>query len=127
MFGWLFGARRRQIFKFYDGIRSRTADPLHVWAMLQSDPKLEMERHVKELKSPLDQVSATALLVIEAAVRRAFEVPQFVDGGLTAQECVELLLAYDLWLADQKKTSNPSRISPQPMDSCPLGSGSITG
>jgi hypothetical protein len=104
--------RRRKIFHFHDGIRARRADPIRVWSLLQTDPKLELPRHVKELSSELNPICAAASLIVSAAVRRAFSLPEFDAGGLTDQECHELFLAYEEWLLDQKKTSEKSPISP---------------
>lgn len=107
MFGILrwWRERGRQIFHFHDGRRKRSADPIKVWTALQLDPQFEMDRHVRELHSHDDKTAAEASQTTSAAIRRAFMVDEFDNGGLTDQECIGVFNAYVSWLESQKKST----------------------
>ena len=110
--------RKRKIFRFFDGTQMRAVDPLRAWMLLLTDPHLEMPRHISELESHDDRISAEAGLIVAAAARRAFGLSEFSAGGSTDQECIDAFQVYLEWLGAQKKTSNSSLTSQQPTGSC---------
>lgn len=102
-------ARRiREIFAFWDGCRERKADPLAIWRALNDHPQFVVDQHLPAV----ERGDLAAIGITVNAVRGAFGVATLEGGGLTDQECLELLAGFLLWVADQKKSTNFPPILP---------------
>lgn len=135
MLSWLFGSSRsdraRNIFHFWDGQQERRADPMRVWSRFLVHPTFENEVHPARAQLP-GKDGAEALLVVVDAVRDAFKIPAFEDGGLTDQECYDLFNRFGVWLAALKKNGSPSPTLPpstvrRPCPNCPPQQTSTNG
>jgi len=97
--------REREIFRFWDGGRTRTADPLAIWIALHDDPEFNYDT----TPAFVDAGDIAAIKTTVGAVRRIFGLKSFEAGGLTSQECLELLAVYFLYEESLKKsTSEPA-------------------
>jgi hypothetical protein len=98
--------RRRLIFRYHDGVRTRRADPIELAAGLHA--------HDAYLHSHLSEAVDGDRDAIDIVARTACDVfgvhPLAVDGksGMTVAERVELMLAFDLYLIELKKNIDPS-------------------
>ena len=109
IFSW-FRKPKRAIFKYHNGQKWTWADPLEVARSLDSHAEFRPHVHVAMMTVPADdpaapspQEVAEAQRVTVAAVREAFQIPAFVDGGLPEKECLELLNRFAEYLAGLKK------------------------
>ncbi len=109
---WLW-PHRTGIFAFFDGTRSRRADPMAVSRALFSHPTFSWEDHPKLIDVDDPAVSMDALRITAEAVRDAFTLPSVEDGGLTEIECVDLLASFVAYLASLKKSTETPRNSPE--------------
>lgn len=122
----------RGIFRFHDGQRWRRVDPIRVSICLDAidgfhpidTPQLLQVEEGAELLKTAEKVAE--------AVRVAFKVPQFDDGGLTTLECVNLLADFFDFTEGVKKNSNPTPTLLRPTASASSGesvssSGSASG
>lgn len=110
---WLIGANsdqekpERQIFHFWNGFADCSADPILIYRYLESDPDFDRETH-------LDQAGKGDMAAWEIsvkAVRRAFAVEPYDEGGLTELECLDLLGDFYTYLESlQKKTPNSASL-----------------
>jgi hypothetical protein len=105
--------RQRRIFRYFDGQRESSADPLAAWIALAEDAEFEIEKHT----AAIDAGDSEAYKVVSRAVRRVFNVKPFADGGLTDQECLDLLLAFLGYMGSLKKSTNDSLTSSLPTES----------
>jgi hypothetical protein len=76
-------ARRREIFRFWDGQKVRGADPIAAWRALIADPDFDIERDTAMLENFNDN---GAWLRCVNATRKALNVAEFDAGGLTENE-----------------------------------------
>ena len=107
----------RYIFRFHDGVRWRLADPIAVSIALDNVPNFhpcETPRLLATADDPRHMLQLTEQ--IADAVREAFGLPDFDNGGLTHLECLELLAAFDDFQNGLKKSINPSPILPPPTE-----------
>lgn len=100
----------RGLFRFNDGARIRSVDPIEVLIALEAHPEFRFDLH------PLRAANgeSEAFGVIADAVRSAFSVPAFTvpnTPGLTVRECYELYRAFVYYVHLQKKSTEPMPIS----------------
>lgn len=113
MFGFLkrwFWKRRRSIFAYWDGARTRRVDPMAVWQALTDHPRFDWETTPKLIDLPGDskadrKLSMESLALTAEAVRLAFDLPDVEEGGLTQWECVGLLTQFVGYLEGLKKST----------------------
>lgn len=110
-------SRRRAVFRFWDGTRTRAIDPMVAYRALRSHPKFDWAVTPKEIDIPNEKISLEALALTAEAVRIAFQLPECSAGGLTEWECVRLLIAFTRWNDAVKKKAAGSRIRPPLTDS----------
>jgi hypothetical protein len=112
------GKDDRRIFKFHDGQRKRSADPLAAWCCLHDDPAFVIDRDLRLV----DAGDSAALKITTAAVRRAFNLKPWseTDGGMTEAECLALLATFMEYMNTLKKNSVGMQTSPLPLESNPL-------
>lgn len=110
----------RGVFRFFDGRRWRTVDPLTAARAFLSHPKFDWDETPQLLAVPRATEQLTTVQVIDAAVREVFQIPAFAAGGLTELECVDLLSKFRLYLGDVKKNGSLFPISLASMESEPL-------
>jgi hypothetical protein len=118
-FQWLYNRRAeqsRQIFRYWDGKRTRRADPMAVIVSLREDPEYLSERH----DQLIDAGDKEAQLIAIRAVQRVFGIEPFEQGGLTYTECLSLLMSFYLYLDALKKNIDQLLTSQQPTASQPL-------
>jgi hypothetical protein len=93
--------RRRNIFRYNDGRRVRSADPIAV-AIALHEHKTFLPRHLGEATDG----DPEAMIIVARAACDVFGVtPLAANGktGLTAAECLELMQAFDAYLFALKK------------------------
>ena len=113
--------RSRAIFRYWDGSKDIAADPLAVWRALRADHEFDAERDIPAIQLDDD----TSIQVTINAVRRAFKLPAFEQGGLTEGECIALLYQFISYVGYVKKNTSPPPISP-PVTEHPSSEASIT-
>jgi hypothetical protein len=109
----------RGVFRFFDGRRWRTVDPLTTARAFLSHPKFDWDETPQLLVVPRATEQLTTVQVIDAAVREVFQIPPFAAGGLTELECVDLLSKFRQYLGNVKKNGSLFPISPVSMESEP--------
>jgi hypothetical protein len=107
----------RCIFRYFDGTRKRSIDPLDVQHTLTTRDNFDLDIDLKAAAGT-SKYAADALHRVIDAVRAAFHVPPYDAGppetGLTGAECMTLLVNFSLFIEDLKKklgispTSSPS-------------------
>lgn len=105
----LLWSRRRKIFRFWDGHRTRAVDPVSAAIALKEHPSF-LRRHLREaMEGDIEAqkiVAATACDVFDAK-------PLDAKGrGLSTAERIELVMGFDLYLSALKKNSRSSVIPP---------------
>jgi len=103
---------RRAIFEFRDGAgKLRRVDPLVAWRRMMSDPELNVDDHFDMLNHADPTLALKASPIVAGAARRIFGLTEFTDSdpaSVTDAEATAVLLSYLDWMADQKKSANPS-------------------
>lgn len=120
LFDWLrrwTESRRRAVFRFWDGKRTRHIDPMSVYRSLRSHPTFDWATTPKLIDIPDEKIRLEALALTADAVRIAFGLSSVEHGGLTEWECVYLLVAFTRWNEAVKKKAAGSRIKPPLTDS----------
>lgn len=101
-------ARYRGLFQFSDGVNLRAVDPISVIEAMEAHEQYRFDIHPQQVA----EGDKEAIGITVDAVRKAFAVPAFTKvgvPGLTNNECLQLLNAFSLWVAAQKKsTDQPS-------------------
>ena len=106
---WLWN-RRRSIFRFRDGAKIRSIDPIAVAIALHEHPKF-IFRHLQEAAAGEQE----AMQIVADTACDVFGVsPLAADGksGLTIPERLELMLAFDVYCLALKKNTAPSPTPP---------------
>jgi hypothetical protein len=131
----------RCIYRYHDGRRWVRADPIRIQRELLTDPDLSLETDLKLAMAETPETAAAVGRVVNA-VRRAFRVTSFADGGLLDTECIELLGHFAAFLQELKKkvgfwptsatptapaSSAGDSLTPSGPASCSTGSGSPAG
>jgi len=99
---------KRNIFRYFDGSWWRKCDPIQTWNLLKSDSEFSFDKHLGEIQTgDLVAVSITA-----RAIRRAFKIKECTQGGLTDDECLDLLSQFFVWSSEVKKKRSGFAILP---------------
>lgn len=115
MFGWLTDAIRRwrrnksrNVFRFFDGRRTRAVDPYAVWRHLDTHETFKWED--MDLADEGDKEAADRCI---NATYEAFSIPRFdgMSSTLTAGEALEVMSEYGKWMSDSKKKLGPGSTS----------------
>ncbi|MCC7424822.1 MAG: hypothetical protein IT428_31510 [Planctomycetaceae bacterium] len=104
--------RGRAIFRFWDGQRDRLADPMVIHRSLLEHGEFNWETTPALIDVDNDKISSDALRITADATRKAFGVPELIDGGLTETELLQLLVQFSLYLSSLKKSISPPQTSP---------------
>lgn len=107
MFG--FGKRKREIFKYHDGLRTRFADPIVIMRSMSMHPKLDLEEHLKQFASEQTELRNEAAVILTEATRDIFGITPFSDRllkGLTELETLDVLNSFIDYLDTLKKNGN---------------------
>jgi len=135
--------RRRLIFRYWDGLRGRWADPIALnreldkaggehWAAHLD--VLSISARIDELKLDGNMQRNQAKALDESTqdlvriVRTAFALPAFESSsglGLTEAECIDLLAGYLNWMAQAESDTRPSPSSSPPTGPSPANSTAI--
>lgn len=119
MFRWLMDRYRRWrrnrarfVFRFFDGTRTRSADPYMVYRFLDQHPTFKWE-HIEDVDHEDGSIAGEAADITIAAARQAFGIPEFdgVHDSLTAAEVLAVVREYGWWLDSAKKKLGPGSIS----------------
>lgn len=115
------GFNPRGLFRFYDGRRYRTVDPMviarNLWAANivseVSEGKFEAVpfdslQSLKKITSAVGTQIEKGYAEIAEAVREAFELRPFENGGLSEAECQKLLERFEDWMGNVKKNGSNS-------------------
>jgi hypothetical protein len=125
---WLFN-RQRYVYRFWDGSRTRVADPLACYRDLIAHEDFRVD-DLKLLSIPSFMPDKAKTLA--KAYRDVFKVKQVEDGGLTDVECVHNLQDFLGVAYIQKKsgethqtlpTSTDTEVSPDSADQTNTGDG----
>lgn len=138
---WTFKRRRkRELFKYWDGSKTRYADPIKIDHGFLSHPTYRNDVHPQTIQaatlSPEDKEIQT--LGVEAwgimvnAILEVFDVKEWKENqpGLTQNECMELFNQYGEYVATLKKniestpTLQPSTVVTSPASSDEITNGS---
>lgn len=116
MLNWLrrrIAARERRTFQFWDGHTLRAVDPLPVLRSLRSHPEFNWQQD-PELADNGDEAAFERCV---AAARDIFEIPTW-DGrvGLTEDQTWAVLVAFAVYLGEQKKSGSTPPSTPQPTE-----------
>jgi hypothetical protein len=103
--------RDRRIFRFWDGRKWTSIDPMIPFRILAQHKDFDWEETPKLIAMPDKKVWLEAYQLEVSAVREAFGVRPFNDDGLTEAECIDLLVAFSIWQVDVKKNSSMPPIS----------------
>jgi len=97
--------RRRNIFRFNDGRRVRSADPIAV-AIALHEHKHFLTRHLGDAVGGDHE----AMMIVARTACDVFGISLLADGkdGLTVTEALELMLAFDAYLWSLKKSTELS-------------------
>ena len=136
-----YSRRERVIYRYWDGTREVSADPIQLQRDLNAFPGLNLEADLavmnispeRQMENPKIGKDADASAVkIAAAVRHAFHVEPYQDlgngksKGLTETEVIELLANFGAFIGDLKKKLGIWPTSPKPTGSQPLAEESPT-
>lgn len=113
--------RQRGLFSFWDGSRTRYADPFKVWREIANHQDLNLESMADEIDRGAEPETSIAVTVI----CQAFAVERWSDEthrGLTDSELLNLLADFQAHLEALKKNGSPG-----PILSPATGSESSTG
>lgn len=100
---WRKAEPERAIFSFFDGKKTRKADPMVVYRALVDDPVFNIEVD-SSLVLEANDLEASARM--SAVIRKAFGIAAFDDGGLTEGECDSLFYAFMDWLTEKKNSGS---------------------
>lgn len=124
----IIGRDPRGIFHYWDGQRWRNGDPIVLTRSLMSHPVFDWDADPVKIADPDPAVSMPAIEMVSNTVREIFDIPHFVNGGLTETELCQLLWAFQTYLATLKKNGSGPQTSPPPTEPMPRfpGDGFIT-
>ncbi|HEY4262903.1 MAG TPA: hypothetical protein VGM98_22275 [Schlesneria sp.] len=115
----ILGRDPRGLFCFHDGRRWRHVDPLVVARGFWTHPSFDWDETPKLLQSGNSSIQLQAFQSIAVAVRDVFSVRELSEGGLSEQECLDLLSSFRQYLGDVKKNGSLFPISVEPTASPP--------
>lgn len=136
MFGCFKRRSRREIFRFFDGTRERSVDPIKILRAISSDPEFLPEKHFELAQEGDGEAQGITI----AAARRIFGLDEFTDTngkitGTTDGEALGILSDFAEYVSTLKKSTNGPRTLPSATESAPSaasttnapsGSGSIS-
>jgi hypothetical protein len=99
----------RGLFQYWDGIRTRYADPALVWRNLLNHPKMNLETMVPLAEQGHDPEAT----IVTEALCGIFGVQRWdedAQAGLTTWEILDLIPQFEEYLAALKKNTSPSRM-----------------
>lgn len=120
MLGWLTDAyrrwrrnRARNVFRFFDGRRTRAVDPYAVYRFLDCHDKFKWD-HLQEVDE--DDLAAADITI--AAAREAFGLPCYGEGKdeLTAAEVLDIVRDFGEFATNAKKKYDRGSTSSPRMD-----------
>lgn len=121
MFGWL-QRRKRQIFKYWDGTRTRHADPLILQTKLFAHEDYQPEKF--KLVDKPDEFGDRARAQAFKVLQDVFGFPPLADdgkSGLTMDEAFSLFESFCVYLDGLKKNIEVSQSTAGPMESTAEG------
>ncbi len=116
---WVYD-RQRYVYRFWDGSRTRVADPLASWRDLIAHEDYRMD-DLRLLSIP--SLMPDKAKTLAKAYRDVFKVKPVEDGGLTDVECVHNLQDFLGVAYIQKKSTDTIQTSPTSTDT-PLSQNS---
>jgi hypothetical protein len=105
-------ARSRGLFRFSDGVRVRSIDPIEALMGFEKQPQFLHDKHPRKAQDG----DLESLKIVAEAVRLAFGIPEFTEvgkPGLTVRECFELYCVFSRYLSSLKKSTNSTPTSQQ--------------
>ena len=107
-----FREHNRQLFRYWDGQKKRSIDPLLSWRSMWEDPECCHD-------GSLIEYDPTAQDRVLNMTRRMFGVAPWVEngGGLTINETLELLWSFMRYMDAIKKKQDPLPMQSAPTDS----------
>lgn len=140
LFRWIHARalrRRREIFRYFDGQAIRFADPLAIVRALDEHETYVEEKHFDECLRLAEKGASSgtkeerlryhrAAAVCTDAVRKAFGILPYDQGGLQIGECLDLLASFIDYLDGVKKNTSPSLTSSPSTDATSNGSSEPT-
>lgn len=126
------GRDPRGLFRFFDGRRWRTADPLAVARALFTHPGFDWDETPQLLLTGRSEIQLQACGIIGEAVRASFQILPLNQGGLSDRECLDILTAFRNYLGAVKKNGSLFPISQDctgspPVETCVTRPGSDCG
>src|SRR5574340_1809562 len=110
MFRWFHSWREKRrlgprgLFSFFDGTRTRWADPMRIWRGLLSHPK----RNLEAMAPAIDAGEEPETTIFAEAVCEVFGVQRWNgDSGLTDEEITQLVIGLQTFLQASKKNTRP--------------------
>lgn len=118
MFDWfkkkdeteLFTPKQRTIFRYWDGVKTRSVDPLVLYRKVM-DIAPELSIDIKVANS-VSKDAGKAYSAVVDKLQKIFEVGSYEQGGLTEMELSVLFDQFMLFCESIKKKSKPSPTSP---------------
>lgn len=122
MFGWLrnllFRRDERELFRYWDGQKQRSIDPVASYRAIWSDPECNLLTDATTARNPIKPDGAAFYPISEVyaaedrlreMTRRIFGVKEWSEDqpGLTVDETDALLNSFLAYCADLKKKRNP--------------------
>lgn len=113
--------RGRGLFHYWDGRRTRYADPALLWRKLLNHPEMNFETMV-----PLaEQGHEPEATIVNKALCEVFDVRPWDEAsqaGLTCWEVMHLVSQFDEYVLALKKNTSPSQM-PLPLSAYPSSTG----
>lgn len=114
MFAWIYALffgppTNRNIFNFHDGRTWRRADPMAIARRLAADSKLAANLQIGQQD---DEFGRQAFDEALAAIRGAFGVKTFEEGGLAEEDTLALYVQFSRFVQHLKKTAPNWRSEP---------------
>ena len=113
----LIGRDPRGLFRFYDGKRWRSVDPLEAARAFFTLPTFDWDETPEMLKTGQAMTQLQTLQKIAVAVREVFGIKSTSEGGLSELGCFHLFIAFRGFLGNVKKNGSLIQISPEFTDS----------
>jgi hypothetical protein len=103
-------SNRSGMFRFNDGLNTRSIDPIEVLSLLNAHPEFRLDTHPKQARNG----NAYGIRICIDAIQSAFGVQKYStpkQPGLTTVEMLALLDAFQVYCLRQKKNIEVSQIS----------------
>lgn len=107
MFRWL-RRNKRDIFRYFDGVRNRSIDPLLAWQMMHTHPCCN---YATDFPAS-DDGDFEAIARVQAMAREIFDIKAYSENtpGLTQNELNSLIASFLTFMARLKKKRDISRM-----------------